>query len=252
MPQPGANYIDIVDNALVVLESLKKDLPEDIVAEVLFDNTIYIRKSITEVKHTIFIAFLLVVLVIFLFLRNWRTTLIPVLAIPVALVGAFFVMYIAGFTINILTLFAIVLSIGLVVDDAIVVVENIYTKVEHGMSPMEAAKKGSSEIYFAIIATTISLVAVFFPIVFLQGVTGRLFREFSLVIVGAVTISAFIALSLTPMISSRVLKHNAMEGRFYKSTEPFFSGMQNVYRRAISAFLKKRYWALVIIVVQAA
>jgi multidrug efflux pump len=251
VPQPGANYIDIVDNALVVLESLKKDLPEDIVAEVLFDNTIYIRKSITEVKHTIFIAFLLVVLVIFLFLRNWRTTLIPVLAIPVALVGAFFVMYIAGFTINILTLFAIVLSIGLVVDDAIVVVENIYTKVEHGMSPMEAAKKGSTEIYFAIIATTISLVAVFFPIVFLQGVTGRLFREFSLVIVGAVTISAFIALSLTPMVSSRVLKHNAMEGRFYRSTEPFFSGMQNVYRRAISAFLKKRYWALIIIVVTA-
>jgi multidrug efflux pump len=251
VPQPGANYIDIVDNALVVLESLKKDLPEDVVAEVLFDNTVYIRKSIDEVKHTILIAFLLVVLVIFLFLRNWRTTLIPVIAIPVALVGAFFVMYIAGFTINILTLFAIVLSIGLVVDDAIVVVENIYTKVEHGMSPMEAAKKGSTEIYFAIIATTISLVAVFFPIVFLQGVTGRLFREFSLVIVGAVTISAFVALSLTPMISSRLLKHNAMEGRFYKSTEPFFSGMQDVYRRAISAFLKKRYWALIIIVVVA-
>ncbi len=251
VPQPGANYIDIVDNALVVLESLKKDLPEDVVAEVLFDNTVYIRKSIDEVKHTILLAFLLVVLVIFLFLRNWRTTLIPVIAIPVALVGAFFVMYIAGFTINILTLFAIVLSIGLVVDDAIVVVENIYTKVEHGMSPMEAAKKGSTEIYFAIIATTISLVAVFFPIVFLQGVTGRLFREFSLVIVGAVTISAFVALSLTPMISSRLLKHNAMEGRFYKSTEPFFSGMQDVYRRAISAFLKKRYWALIIIVVVA-
>lgn len=251
VPQPGANYIDIVDNALVVLESLKKDLPEDIVAEVLFDNTIYIRKSIDEVKSTILIAFLLVVLVIFLFLRNWRTTLIPVIAIPVALVGAFFVMYIAGFTINILTLFAIVLSIGLVVDDAIVVVENIYTKVEHGMSPMEAAKKGSTEIYFAIIATTVSLVAVFFPIVFLQGVTGRLFREFSLVIVGAVTISAFLALSLTPMISSRLLKHNAMEGRFYKSTEPFFSGMQNVYRRAISAFLKKRYWAIVIIIAAA-
>ena len=251
IPQPGANYIDIVDNAKVVLESLKKDLPVDVVAEVLFDNTIYIRKSIDEVKQTILIAFLLVVLVIFLFLRNWRTTLIPVIAIPVALVGAFFVMYLAGFTINILTLFAIVLSIGLVVDDAIVVVENIYTKVEHGMSPMEAARKGSTEIYFAIIATTISLIAVFFPIVFLQGVTGRLFREFSLVIVGAVTISAFLALSLTPMISSRLLKHDAMEGRFYKSTEPFFSGMQNIYRRAISAFLRKRYWALVIIAIVA-
>ncbi|MGB8357633.1 MAG: efflux RND transporter permease subunit, partial [Bacteroidales bacterium] len=149
----------------------------------------------------------------------------------------------------ILTLFAIVLSIGLVVDDAIVVVENIYTKVEHGMSPMEAAYKGSTEIYFAIIATTVALVAVFMPIVFLQGVTGRLFREFSFVIVGAVTISAFLALSLTPMISSRVLKHNVMEGRFYRSTEPFFSGMQNWYRRAIAAFLKKRYYALIIIAV---
>jgi multidrug efflux pump len=247
VPQPGANYIDIVDNALVLLEDLKKDLPEDIIAEVLFDNTIYIRKSIKEVEETIFVAFLLVVLVIFLFLRNSRTTLIPVVAIPVALVGTFFVMYLAGFTINILTLFAIVLSIGLVVDDAIVVVENIYTKVEHGMSPMDAAYKGSGEIYFAIIATTIALVAVFMPIVFLQGVTGRLFREFSLVIVGAVTISAFLALSLTPMLSSRFLKKNALEGKFYKASEPFFSGMQNWYRRAVSAFLNKRYFALIII-----
>ena len=247
VPQPGANYIDIVDNALVVLESLKKDLPDDVIAEVLFDNTIYIRKSIDEVKKTILIAFALVVLVIFIFLRNWRTTLIPVLAIPVALIGAFFVMYIFGFTINILTLFAVVLSIGLVVDDAIVVVENIYTKVEHGMSPMDAANKGSNEIYFAIIATTVALVAVFMPVVFLQGVTGRLFREFSLVIVGAVTISAFVALSLTPMLSSRVLKKNALEGRFYKATEPFFSGMQNWYRRAVTGFLKKRYFAFIII-----
>ncbi|MCU0377983.1 MAG: efflux RND transporter permease subunit [Bacteroidales bacterium] len=252
VPQPGANYIDIVDNALIVLEQLKKDLPEDIVTEVLFDNTIYIRESIKEVKNTIIIAFLLVVLVIYLFLRNWRTTLIPVIAIPVALIGAFFIMYLAGFTINILTLFAIVLSIGLVVDDAIVVIENIYTKVEHGMSPMEAGLKGSREIYFAIIATTISLVAVFFPIVFLQGVTGRLFREFSLVIVGAVTISAFVALSLTPMLSTRILKHNAMEGRFYRASEPFFSGMVNLYRRLITAFLKHRTYALGIIIASAA
>jgi multidrug efflux pump len=247
VPQPGANYIDIVDNAKIVLEQLKKDLPEDIVTEVLFDNTIYIRESIKEVRQTITIAFLLVVLVIFLFLRNWRTTLIPVIAIPVALIGAFFVMYMAGFTINILTLFAVVLAIGLVVDDAIVVVENIYTKVEHGMSPMEAGLKGSKEIYFAIIATTISLVAVFFPIVFLQGVTGRLFREFSLVIVGAVTISAFVALSLTPMLSTKILKHNAMEGRFYRATEPFFAGMINLYRRLITSFLKHRRYALGII-----
>lgn len=252
VPQPGANYIEIVDNAKIVLEQLKKDLPDDIVTEVLFDNTLYIRESIKEVKNTIMIAFSLVVLVIFLFLRNWRTTLIPVIAIPVALIGAFFVMYIAGFTINILTLFAVVLAIGLVVDDAIVVVENIYTKVEHGMGPMEAGLKGSREIYFAIIATTISLVAVFFPIVFLQGVTGRLFREFSLVIVGAVTISAFVALSLTPMLSSRILKHNAMEGRFYRATEPFFAGMMNLYRRLINSFLKHRAYALGIIVAAAA
>ncbi len=252
VPQPGANYIDIVDEAKVMLEQLKKDLPDDITMEVLFDNTRYIRESIKEVKNTIFVAFLLVVLVIFLFLRNWRTTLIPVVAIPVALIGAFFVMYMFGFTINILTLFAIVLAIGLVVDDAIVVVENIYTKVEHGMSPMEAALKGSKEIYFAIIATTIALVAVFFPIVFLQGVTGRLFREFSLVIVGAVVISAFLALSLTPMISSRILKPNAIRGRFYKTTEPFFAGMINIYRKAITSFLKVRYWALIIILVAGA
>ncbi len=249
VPQPGANYIDIVDNAQILLKQLEKELPEDITMEVLFDNTLYIRESIKEVKNTIFIAFMLVVLVIFLFLRNWRTTLIPVVAIPVALIGAFFVMYIAGFTINILTLFAIVLSIGLVVDDAIVVVENIYTKVEHGMTPMEAALKGSKEIYFAIIATTIALISVFLPIVFLQGVTGRLFREFSLVIVGAVGISAFLALSLTPMISSRVLKHNAMEGRFYRFSEPFFAGMINFYRKAITKFLEKRYLAFIIIIV---
>jgi multidrug efflux pump len=252
VPQPGANYIDIVDEAKVMLDQLKKDLPDDITMEVLFDNTLYIRESIKEVKNTIFVAFVLVVLVIFLFLRNWRTTLIPVVAIPVALIGAFFVMYMFGFTINILTLFAIVLAIGLVVDDAIVVVENIYTKVEHGMSPMDAAMKGSKEIYFAIIATTIALVAVFFPIVFLQGVTGRLFREFSLVIVGAVVISAFLALSLTPMISSRILKPNAIGGRFYKTTEPFFAGMINLYRRAITSFLKVRYWALIIILVAGA
>ena len=247
VPQPGANYIDIVDNALVVLEQLKKDLPADIKTDILFDNTIYIRKSIKEVEETIFIAFGLVVLIIFLFLRNWRTTLIPVLAIPVSLVGAFFVMYLAGFTINILTLFAIVLSIGLVVDDAIVVIENIYTKVEHGMSPLDAGLVGSKEIYFAIIATTVSLVAVFFPIVFLQGVTGRLFREFSLVIVGAVTISAFAALSLTPMLSTRILKRNALEGRFYKFSEPFFAGMISIYRKAITSFLKVRYYAFVIL-----
>ncbi len=248
-PQPGANYIDIVEKAEAVIASLKKDLPEDIATEVIFDNTIYIKQSLKEVEETVLIAFILVVSIIFIFLRNWRTTIIPVIAIPVSLIGVFFIMYIAGFTINILTLFAIVLAIGLVVDDAIVVVENIYSKIEKGMSPLEAGFKGSNEIFFAIIATTIALVAVFFPIVFLQGVTGRLFREFSLVIVGSVIISAFVALSLTPMLSTRLLKHDVMEGRFYRFTEPFFDGMKEWYRRLITRFLKVRYYAVIIIFV---
>lgn len=247
-PQPGANYIDIVENAEKVIADLKKDLPEDIKTDVIFDNTLYIKESLKEVEQTIIIAFCLVVLIIFLFLRNWRTTLIPVIAIPVSLIGVFFVMYIAGFTINILTLFAIVLAIGLVVDDAIVVVENIYSKIEKGMSPLEAGLKGSNEIFFAIIATTIALVAVFFPIVFLQGVTGRLFREFSLVIVGSVTISAFLALSLTPMLSTKFLRHDVMEGRFYRFSEPFFEGARDLYRKWITQFLKVRYYAIAIII----
>ncbi len=193
-------------------------------------------------------AFVLVVLIIFLFLRNWRTTLIPVLAIPISLVGAFFVMYLAGFTINILTLLAIVLAIGLVVDDAIVVMENIYAKIEQGMSPLEAGFKGSNEIFFAVIATTVALVAVFFPIVFLQGTTGRLFREFSIVITGAVIISSFVALTFTPMISTKLLTRNVTDNWFYRKTEPFFEGMVNFYRRLLEGFMKVRWLAPLILI----
>ncbi|MDR1756720.1 MAG: efflux RND transporter permease subunit [Culturomica sp.] len=248
-PQPGANYIDIVDRAREVMAELEKDLPVDITASVNFDNTVFIRNSINEVRDTIFEAFVLVVLIIFLFLRNWRTTLIPVLAIPISLIGAFFIMYIAGFSINILTLLAVVLSIGLVVDDAIVVMENIYTKVEQGMSPMEAGIKGTNEIFFAVISTTVSLVAVFFPIIFLQGTTGRLFREFSMVIAGAVMISAFVALTFTPMISVKMLRKDATENWFYRKTEPFFSWMLDSYRRGLEKFMKRRFWAPIILVV---
>lgn len=248
IPQPGANYIDIVDRAYGVMEDLEKDLPEDVEAGIAFDNTVFIRNSIDEVKDTIIEAFILVVLIIFLFLRNWRTTLIPVLAIPVSLVGAFFVMYLAGFTINILTLLAIVLAIGLVVDDAIVVMENIYTKIEQGMSPLEAGFKGSNEIFFAVIATTVALVAVFFPIVFLQGTTGRLFREFSIVITGAVVISSFVALTFTPMISTKLLKRNVTDNWFYRKTEPFFNGLTNAYRRWLEAFMRQRWIAPLILV----
>ena len=247
IPQPGANYIDIVDRAYEVMADLQKDLPDDVEAGIAFDNTVFIRNSINEVKDTIVEAFILV-LIIFLFLRSWRTTLIPVLAIPISLVGAFFVMYLAGFTINILTLLAIVLAIGLVVDDAIVVMENIYTKIEQGMSPLEAGFKGSNEIFFAVIATTIALVAVFFPIVFLQGTTGRLFREFSIVITGAVIISSFVALTFTPMISTKLLTRNVTDNWFYRTTEPFFDGMVNYYRRALEGFMKYRWIAPLILI----
>ena len=249
IPLPGANYINIVDAATKVVEELKKDLPPDIEVGVGFDNTTFIRQSISEVQRTIFEAFCLVVLTVFLFLRNWRTTLIPVLAIPVSLIGAFFIMYIAGFSINILTLLAVVLAIALVVDDAIVVMENIYSKIERGMSPYEAGIRGSKEVLFAIISSTITLVAVFFPIVFLQGVTGRLFREFSVVIAGAVIISCFVALSLTPMISTKLLSAGVSKARFYHATDPFFVWLNQIYDRSLRSFLKHRWTALVILAI---
>ncbi|MDD4828227.1 MAG: efflux RND transporter permease subunit, partial [Bacteroidales bacterium] len=195
VPQPGANHIMIADEAIQRVEQLKKDLPEDVSVDVLYDNTQYIRASIKEVRDTIFIAFLLVVFIIFVFLRDWRVTLVPVVVIPVSLIGAFFVMYLAGFSINVLSMLAVVLSVGLVVDDAIVVTENIYIRIERGMSPREAGIEGSKEIFFAVISTTITLIAVFLPIVFMEGMTGRLFKEFSIVIAGSVGISSIVALT---------------------------------------------------------
>ena len=221
-----------------MMQDLEKDLPEDIDATIAFDNTVFIRSSINEVEDTIFEAFLLVVLIIFLFLRSWRTTLIPVLAIPVSLIASFFIMYVAGFTINILTLLAVVLAIGLVVDDAIVVMENIFTKIEQGMSPLQAGFKGSNEIFFAVIATTVVLVAVFFPIVFLEGTTGRLFREFSVVIAGAVVVSSFVALTFTPMISTKLLTRNATQNWFYRKTEPFFRRNESGVPSLVTAILE--------------
>ena len=246
IPQPGANYISIVDETKKAVEELQKSLPEDIKVGVGFDNTTFIRDSISEVKKTIFEAFILVLVIIFLFLRSFRTTLIPILAIPISLIGAFFIMYIAGFSINILTLLAVVLSIGLVVDDAIVVMENIYSKIEKGMDPKEASIEGSKEIFFAIIATTITLVAVFMPIVFLQGVTGRLFREFSLVIAGSVLISAFVALTFTPMLCSKLLSQKE-HGKFYKKSEPFFEGMISGYKSWLETFMRRKWIALVVL-----
>ena len=248
IPQPGSNHIEIVDEIYRRLTYIRKDLPEDVKVNVNYDNTEYIRSSISEVKNTIFIAFALVVVIIYFFLRSWRATVIPILVIPVSLIGSFFIMYLAGFSINVLTLLAMVLAIGIVVDDAIVVMENIYVKVESGMTPFEAGLKGSKEIYFAIISTTITLISVFFPIVFLQGITGRLFREFGIVMAGTVAISAFLALSLTPMVSTKLLRHEKSHTWFYRKTEHFFQNLNNGYRNTLSSFLKHRRYSLLILV----
>ena len=237
IPQPGANQIDIADEVRIRLDQMKKDLPEDVVVEVAYDSTRFIRASIDEVKTTVYIAFLLVVIIIFLFLRDWRVTLIPAIAIPVSLVGAFFIMYLAGFSINVLSMLAIVLAVGLVVDDAIVVVENIYQKIERGMIPREAAIEGSQEIFFAVVSTTITLVAVFFPIVFLEGMTGRLFREFSIVVSGAVIISSFVALTFTPMLASKMLVKREKKNWFMRKTEPFFEKMNSGYEKWLAYFI---------------
>lgn len=248
-PQPGSNHIEIADEFYRRLEQIKKDLPADIKTGIGFDTTEYIRNSISEVQQSIFIAFFLVVLIIFLFLRDWRTTIIPVIVIPISLIGAFFIMYAAGFSVNVLTLLGVVLAIGLVVDDAIVVLENVYTKIENGLSPIEAGIQGSAEIFFAIIATTVALVAVFMPVIFLEGITGRLFREFGVVLAGSVIISSFVALTLTPMLSTRILRKRERQGWLYRQTEPFFSNLTEFYRSSLNAFMRKRWMAFIIIAV---
>ena len=249
IPQPGANHISIADEVRVRMEQMRKDLPEDVTIDVAFDNTKFIRASISEVESTVVIAFILVVAIIFIFLRNWRVTLIPALVIPISLIGIFFVMYLAGFSINVLSMLAVVLAVGLVVDDAIVVTENIFQKVESGMDPEEASIMGSKEIFFAVISTTITLVAIFFPIVFLEGMTGRLFREFSIVISGAVLISSFAALSFVPMLSSKMLTRRREKSKLYKKTDKFFDGMNRFYDRSLHSFLRRKWLVLPVIIV---
>ena len=246
--QPGANQLDISQELFKRLEDIKKDLPPDIEVATGFDSTEYIDQSIFEVQQTIFIAFFLVIIIIFLFLRDWRTTLIPIIVIPIALIGAFFIMFLAGFSINVLTLLAIVLAIGLVVDDAIVVLENIYAKIEQGYKPIQAGILGSKEIFFAVVATSLALVSVFMPILFLGGVTGRLFREFGVVIAGAVVISTFVALTLTPMLSSKFLQKDQKHSWFYNKTEPFFKRLNAAYKSSLQAFMSRRWMAFAIIV----
>lgn len=247
IPQPGANQIEIADEFYKRADAIEEDLPADIETAIGFDTTEYVRASIDEVQQTIFIAFLLVIAIIFLFLRDWRTTIIPVVVIPIALIGAFFVMYMAGFSINVLTLLAIVLAIGLVVDDAIVVLENIYAKIEQGLEPTIAGILGSKEIFFAVIATSAALVSVFMPILFLGGITGRLFREFGVVIAGAVIISSFVALTLTPMLSTKLLKKRERHNKFYEMTEPFFIAMNKAYKNSLQTFMNNRWVSFLVI-----
>lgn len=249
VPQPGANHINIADAVHERMEVMKKDLPEDVKYDYGFDNTRFIRASISEVKQTVYEAFALVIIIIFLFLRDWRVTLVPCIVIPVSLIGAFFIMYVCGFSINVLSMLAIVLAVGLVVDDAIVMTENIYIRIERGMKPLEAGIDGAREIFFAVISTTITLVAVFVPIVFMEGNTGRLFREFSFVVAGAVVISSFAALTFTPMLATKLLVKREQQSWFYRKTEPFFDGLNSLYTRALSAFLRRRWIAIAIMAV---
>lgn len=244
-PQPGSNYVAIADEFYKRYEDLKEEVPEDFTLDIALDNTQYIKKSINEVEETLFIAIALVILIIYLFFRDWLIALRPLLDIPVSLIGAFFIMYLMGFTINILTLLAIVLATGLVVDDGIVVTENIYKKLERGMEKRRAAKEGSEEIFFAIIATSITLAIVFIPIVFLQGFTGSLFKEFGVVVAGAVLISAFVSLTLTPVLNVFMTKKVHEPSKFYKRTEPFFVGMENGYSKALRWIMKHKWIATV-------
>jgi multidrug efflux pump len=252
VPQPGANYIDIAKEFYKRYEILKRDLPKDYSINIALDNTRFIKKSILEVGETLAIALGLVILIIYLFFRDWAIALRPLIDIPVSLIGAFFIMYLMDYSINVLTLLAIVLATGLVVDDGIVVTENIYKKIEKGLSPHDAAIEGTREIFAAVIITSLTLAAVFMPVIFLEGFVGRLFREFGVVIAGAVLISAFVSLTLTPMLNAKLVKKVSKKSRFYVMTEPYFEALDLWFRKTVTQFLKKRWWALIILVVSTA
>ena len=247
IPQPGSNYLEIADEFYRRFDQIKKELPADYKMDISIDNTRFIKRSVTEVQETILIAVGLVILIIYAFFRDWLIAFRPLIDIPVSLIGSFFIMYIMGFSINILTLLAIVLATGLVVDDGIVVTENIFKKVEQGMTPLEAAFAGSKEIFFVVISTSITLAAVFLPIIFLQGFVGRLFREFGLIIAGSVLISAFVSLSLTPMLNARMIRKKRAHTRFYEVTERYFEAMNRTYEYLLTRFMKRRWLATAII-----
>ncbi|GAA4750909.1 efflux RND transporter permease subunit [Flavisolibacter ginsenosidimutans] len=249
IPQPGSNYVSISDEFYKRLDQLKKEIPADFTLNIALDQTKFIKNSISEVEETLAISFILVVVIIYLFFRDWAIAFRPLIDIPVSLIGAFFIMYICGFTINVLTLLAIVLATGLVVDDGIVVTENIFKKMEGGMNKYKAAVAGSKEIYFAVIATSITLAVVFLPIIFLQGFVGRLFREFGIVVAGAVLISAFVSLTLTPVLNVKLTRNVHKHSWFYRKSEPFFRGMENGYKALLTGFMRVRWIAFVIVAI---
>ncbi len=248
-PQPGSNYLEIAKLAHAKIAELKKTLPEDYKIDTILDNTVFIQQSVEEVAETILIAIGLVVIIIFLFFRDWIVAIRPLIDIPVSLIGTFFLMYLFGFSINVLTLLAIVLATGLVVDDGIVVTENIFKKIEEGMNPIEAAIKGSNEIIFAVLSTSITLAAVFLPVIFMEGFVGKLFREFGIVLASAVLISAFVSLSLTPMLNAYLNRKSNKRTKFWTATEPFFNKMESGYAGSLNNFLKKKWAAFPVLAV---
>ena len=249
VPRPGANYLDIAKAFYKEFERFKKDLPKDIRLNIVIDNTVFVKQSVIEVAETLGISILLVVLIIYLFFRDWAIAFRPLIDIPVSLIATFFIMWLFGFSINVLTLLAIVLATGLVVDDGIVVTENIFKKVEEGMSPIEAAIKGSNEIFFAVISISITLAAVFLPVIFLEGFVGRLFREFGVVIGAAVLVSAFVSLTLTPMLNAYLMKGGKQEkSKFYNLTEPYFQKLNTGYAEALTNFMKKKWISFPILI----
>ena len=250
IPQPGTNYLDIANQFYKQFNVFKKELPKDIKINVALDTTLFIKKSVVEVAETLLISIILVILIIFLFFRDWAIAFRPLIDIPVSLIATFFIMYLCGFSVNVLTLLAIVLATGLVVDDGIVVTENIFKKVEQGMSPIEAAIKGSNEIFFAVISISITLAAVFLPIIFLEGFVGRLFREFGVVIGAAVLISAFVSLTLTPMLNAYLMKGGEQKKtKFYTFTEPYFESLNTGYAKALENFMQKKWLSFPIVIV---
>jgi multidrug efflux pump len=248
-PQPGANYLDIAKEVYKRKADIEKTLPSDIKLGTILDYTIFVKQSVEEVVETLAIAIILVVIIIFLFFRDWIVAIRPLIDIPVSLVGTFFIMYIFGFSINVLTLLAIVLATGLVVDDGIVVTENIFKKIEEGMNPIEASVKGANEIFFAVISTSVTLAAVFLPVIFMEGFVGKLFREFGVVLSSAVLISAFVSLTLTPMLNAYLNRKTIKRSKFYNMTEPFFEGMESNYKNSLLNFLTKKWLVMPIMAV---